>query len=489
MTSCVVEVIAEKLENDVIQIKPPKSAIEKCIHAIARSRVVLQSADGEKTIVSRSGGLTAAQEEEVSRIRKDRIDTSGSLIATITEEISASVKYNTKKGSIGILKHLSAAVLFAWSQNAIPIIFEEIDKLKGKPAKDLFDELGLELKWPGFERKKEQLNWFLTNIVAALGCDDDEYLEQVACDAQPLLQDKELFRKIPRFYCEKCDSYEPPRCDKCGELLQFDENGTYCCNCSAQPRVVCQEGHFCRVEYWYLPQKRLTSLIERNLQLLPKGADNKYFMCIAGEQLHIVRSLNREYPGTEISFSDISCFSDCIASKNPKTRSFAVRLNEKCSGTCSKTKIEECIKSNSMICLPRIFYPILPNYRLQPHKGGEYGDVSAEVIVGSAHFEMKGIIKKNTKNKENGCRDVQSLITENLLSTSKEGEEIIRQFVEQGMADSRCHLIAVIAPQYFDNSLKGTLRYLARLADKKIVFIELDEVCGIIENNDSIAVE
>ena len=72
-----------------------------------------------------------------------------------------------------------------------------------------------------------------------------------------------------------------------------------------------------------------------------------------------------------------------------------------------------------------------------------------------------------------------------LLSTSKEGQEIIRQFVEQGMVDGKAQLIAVVAPQYFDNSLKGTLRYLARCCNKKVLFVELDEVARLLKGNTS----
>ena len=100
---------------------------------------------------------------------------------------------------------------------------------------------------------------------------------------------------------------------------------------------------------------------------------------------------------------------------------------------------------------------------------------------------MKGILKKNTKNTR-AERSDDELVNEYLLSTSKEGGEIIRQFVEQGLADNRCQLIAVAAPQYFDSGLKGTLRYLARSGGKHIVFIGLDEICRIIEANDNIIV-
>ena len=71
--------IADLFENPVTQIKPPKSAIDKCTNSKAISRIVLQGKGGEKTIVSRAGGITPDQEEEISRIRSERIDTSGSL--------------------------------------------------------------------------------------------------------------------------------------------------------------------------------------------------------------------------------------------------------------------------------------------------------------------------------------------------------------------------------------------------------------------------
>ena len=43
--------------------------------------------------------------------------------------------------------------------------------------------------------------------------------------------------------------------------------------------------------------------------------------------------------------------------------------------------------------------------------------------------------------------------------------------------------MAIVVPQYIDASLKGTLRYLARVGKKKITFIELDQVCKLIKYN------
>ena len=54
------------------------------------------------------------------------------------------------------------------------------------------------------------------------------------------------------------------------------------------------------------------------------------------------------------------------------------------------------------------------------------------------------------------------------------------------MIDSRCEIVGIVAPQYIDAGLKGTLRFLARLGKKKILFLELDEVARIISMNDKI---
>ena len=141
-----------------------------------------------------------------------------------------------------------------------------------------------------------------------------------------------------------------------------------------------------------------------------------------------------------------------------------------------------------MACLPKAFYTILPGFRPQPHKGLEYGDVAAPVKTAYCSYEMKGIIKKNSMNSTRNPKPITELMSTYLLSTSKEGEEIIRQFVEQGLIDSRVDLIAVIVPQFIDASFKGTLRFLAKLGNKKVMFIELDDITRLIEGNSTINV-
>ena len=57
------------------------------------------------------------------------------------------------------------------------------------------------------------------------------------------------------------------------------------------------------------------------------------------------------------------------------------------------------------------------------------------------------------------------------------------------MTDNRVDVIAIVAPQYFDRGLKGTLNMLAKYINKKIVYIGLDEVCQLVSMNDNIALD
>lgn len=487
MTAFITKYIAEFLKNSVTQIKPPKSAIDKCTNFKAISRIVLQGMGGEKTIVSRAGGITYEQEEEIERIRSERIDTSGSFISAITDNIDATIKYNVRNGSIGIHKHLPAPVLFEWSENAIKIILEEIEKLKGKPAEEIFKEVGQDIKWTGISViEATQLNWYLTQVIATLDREDCEI--QIPADKLSVLENSKLFLKFPRIYCKTCDSYEVPYCINCGEELKISSNGIENCNCGAPLKIRCSEGHdTCEIVNWYMPKFTLVNMINKNVQKVFKDYPLEYNICVVGDTLYIVNGTEMIQSEVEIPFATIECFKHNPVTLTQRLRTFAVNMNEKCGcGTCSYEKIKECTENVSMACLPKVFYTILPSYRPQPHKGMEYGDVAAEVKIGNRSYELKGIIKKNSENRPRKVVADEEKIRKPLLSTSEEGQEIIRQFVEQGMLDTRCQIIAVIIPQYIDANFKGTLRHLARLSGKKVTFIELDEVCELISINEKI---
>lgn len=487
MTQLMITFISGVLGNPIRQIKPPKAAIERCIKYKAVSRVVLQSANGEKTIISKSDGFTEAQQEEADRLRVGRYDTSGSYIAEISDNTSATVKYNVNKGNIGIYKHLAASELFEWSENAITIILEEIDKLRGKSADEIFRELGIELKWSISPKSDcHHLNWLLTQVIASAN-DEDERVVSIPSDFKTLLSDNTLFIKVPRIYCHDCESYEIPICRNCGNPISIDKLGNPSCDCGAPLSVTCGERHtHVKLGYWYIPTSKLTRAIEKNVHKIYKDTAVGSF-CIMDNEFHLIHG--EQDTSVEISFQDVVCFQQ-NSGFDDRIRAYAIRMNEKCGNKCTYEKISKCISDGSMSCLPKVFYSIIPGYRPQPHMNGEYGDVAGQVLVGTHSYELKGIIKRNTKNISYGTRKSdKELIEEPLKSTSKEGQEIIRQFVEQGLADTRTSIVAVIAPQYFDANLKGTLRFLARIGNKKILFIGLDEICILLAANNTIAIK
>lgn len=488
MTNCIVEYLVSKIGIPASQIRPPKSAVERCIKQIARSRIVLQGANGEKTVVSRSEGLTTSQIEEVERIKDERLDTSGSYIAELSEETRATIKYNINKGSIGILKHLSAPILFEWSQNAISIILEEVENLKGRPAKEIFNEMGLEIKWSYLKGdEKQPAEWFLTKAIASLGAKEDT-IYPIPIDVKNILYNEDLFTVIPRIYCEQCEGYELPRCPNCGLDLKLTADEKLYCSCGAPLQLQCSEGHsHCKIENWFIPTSRMCSMINQNIKKIYKQESLDLIMCIIGDTLHISHISEANTGGTELYFDEIEYFSK-LPTPTETACNIAVKMGEKCGETCSNEKICKCVTDSSMACLPKAFYTIIPGFRPQPHNGLEYGDVSGEIRTANASYEMVGIIKKNSKNSKKHPKPIQELITTHLLSTSREGQEIIRQFVEQGLNDGRAEVIAVIAPQYFDNSFKGTLRLLAKIAGKKVLFVELDEVARLLLGNKTIEI-
>ncbi len=487
MTSCIINYLISQLKLIITQIKPPKSALEKCTNYRAMSRITLQSPDGEKTIISKSDGFTPNQEDEVARIKSGRVDTSGSYIAQISDSICATIKYNIKKGSIGIYKHLSATELFDWTSKAIDIILDEIEKLKGRPAEEIFAELGIGIKWNLLKTDKDSaLNWFLTNVIAVQAQTADFQVE-IPNFAKDTLYESKLFIKLPRIYCEECEAYDIPICAECGEQLNYNNTEHLSCICGAPLAITCGEGHNnCKQGTWFIPTEQFKAAIKKNYKAAFQGQDVNIYMYVIDDMLHINCFNDEENNEVEIDFDSIDTFNYPICKNIDKCKEYAVFIKEKCKKTCTNKRIQDCIRLGDTVCLPRIFYGILPSYRPQPHSGYEYGDVACQLKVGDRYYEMKGIIKSNTENKKDNTKIAEDLIAKYLLSTSKEGQEIIRQFVEQGLNDNRCQLIAIIAPQYFGADLKGTLRHLARLGKKKITFIGLDEIAKVIAMNSGI---
>lgn len=469
MTKVFTDALVNEIHKNISAIKPPLSALGRIFNDSVMSKIVLQGIEGEKTAISRSEGFTEEQKEEVNRVKENRFNTSGSYITPIYEDITATVRYNVKKGNISLLKHLSSKELFTWTEGAINIIFEEIDNLKGKDAKVIFEEIGQDLKWPLLSSvEQEKMNWILTQVIANI---DNEQSANFPNDKKEILNKERLFIKILRPYCEKCESYEIPLCSECNKNIS-DKIKNQFCECGSPIKAICQEGHELTLnKYWYIPTKNCIDMINANLKKVYPNVDLNYSLCIMDDILMISSSNMQD--GGEVLFNEIEEFNIEDFKIDDELIKYAVDMKEKCNGTCSYKKIENCLTDKNQLCLPKLFYGIVPSYKPQPHKGGEYGDVSGRIKVNGREYEMKGIIKKNSSLSSNK----QNII---LLSTSSQGQEIIRQFVEQGMSDGRCQLIMIVAPQNIDNSFKGTLRFLARLSNKKVTFIELKEVCKLL---------
>lgn len=403
----------------------------------------------------------------------------------MSDDNTATIKYNMGRGNIGIYKRLPANVLFSWTSNAIKIILDEVEQLKGKPAEEIFKEMGIPLKWSSTDMNRcNGLNWLLTQILAASNSESDF---QIAVDMKLniILDDINLFDKIPKIYCSDCETDETPICKSCNKPLDnFDFNNKKC-KCGAPLSYTCPEMHTCQFEqrYWYFPKRKLIEQLNKQIKEIYKDDSLDYYFCIIDEMLYISYSNDTYTAETEVKYSDVTDFA--FDSEALTNREDTIKIKEKCHLTCSNKNIDKCLFTNDMKCLPKLFYKVISGFRPQPHGVTEYGDISGQIKVGKSHYEMKGIIKSNTENKSQKTTD--DMVNTHLKSTSKAGEEMIRQFIEQGMSDCRCNLIAVIAPQYFDNGLKGTFRYLAKLCGKKVIFLELDELNKIhslhIQNN------
>lgn len=99
--------------------------------------------------IARAEGFTPEQEKDAARYGETRKRVSGGFKTNIGEYQNVSGRFNATRGNITIQKYLPAEDLFAWTEEAITIIFEEISNLRGQPARDVFAAVGKEITWPG----------------------------------------------------------------------------------------------------------------------------------------------------------------------------------------------------------------------------------------------------------------------------------------------------------------------------------------------------
>lgn len=161
------------------------------------------------------------------------------------------------------------------------------------------------------------------------------------------------------------------------------KGGWLFCNCKAQLRITCSEKHSILSDFTalYIPNPRLTSEINEKIHIVNRSDRSEYTFWILNDTLFIYRS-NEEITGkVEIYFDDIKEFQ--CKDEDMLNGTSVITLKEKCTGSkCSYKQIKSCLTNPCLICLPKLFYGLLPNFSPQPHSGKEYGDIAGQVHVG-----------------------------------------------------------------------------------------------------------
>ena len=96
-------------------------------------------------------------------------------------------------------------------------------------------------------------------------------------------------------------------------------------------------------------------MIDKNIHKIFKDDSLDYNICIVGDRGYIVNDVENIQEAVDIPFGDIECFKHDPISLTERLKVYAVNMNEKCGGTCSKSKVQQCINDNSMVCLPKSF--------------------------------------------------------------------------------------------------------------------------------------
>jgi hypothetical protein len=484
----VAEFISEKLGRTFSIIKPPIKAIESFLEPQNRCGITLLSENNEKTTIARAEGLSENQQKEVESLQANRLKVSGSYKTTIKETKGATVRYNSSKGTITIHKSIPSEDLMNWTAMVIDIILEEISNLNNKNVDEVFSAYGQKIEWnPAFCRETiSELNWLLGTLVNSPSIEPFEMA--VPESFFSLLDDPDFFIGLYRPYCESCESPVSGECFECScSLTPSDIKRQKCPNGhklfdGKKSFPICYEGHhlpkWSIEQGWFIPTAKLKKIIDKNIQKVKFGSDVVQRWFIANCNLFI--KAEPQF-AREVQFNELNICDPQLDKPTTELKKYIVSLKEKCDDCKSKS----CLSCTGItdICLGRVISPLIPGLNIQPHKGGEYGDVSGQLRLGSQPIEFKGIIKSNSllKSKKKELT-IEDKINSFLQSTSTVGQEIIRQLIEQGLNDQRCQLVAIIVPQYIDNDFKGTLRFLCGLVNKKISFWEIDKLSSIAAN-------
>ncbi len=94
-------------------------------------------------------------------------------------------------------------------------------------------------------------------------------------------------------------------------------------------------------------------MINKNIRKIFKDDSLDYSLCIVADREYIINNVENMQENVDIPFGAIDCFKHDPISLTKKLKAYAVNMNEKCEGTCSHSKAQECInnRKKSRACI------------------------------------------------------------------------------------------------------------------------------------------
>jgi hypothetical protein len=268
--------------------------------------------------------------------------------------------------------------------------------------------------------------------------------------------------------CPHCQSYsvklagDELKCGDCGEAISLSE-------------LECSEGHKAPVssisEIIYLTP---TSIMLRDVsELIAHATDQRFnadeeYFCIQGNRLLVSFAANQVI----YELSEIPEFAKLVGRKVSEDNGAHIKtaladFREKCKNP-SIEKCANCVdKPRMKKCYLRLFGLLDGSFTPKPHQGHEYGDYNKLITIDGKQEQLVVAIKKsNSDDKEITLRDAQ-------------GKDIYSQ-VARYRADSTVNVIAVCVPRRLDAGFKALLRDDALHKNKKLLFIDGDNLVRLI---------
>lgn len=393
-------------------------------------------------------------------------------------ESKSVISVNADKCRISVHKTCSADQIRNWGKVKFSQITNELSCLKQYDISQYFDVFAKEIL-QGHRLPKNEL----MNIKSLCGALYNAVIQKKNCEIPNVnityntIDINRYFHVLPLFDCPSCNEIHDTKCYSCETIYQW-KNGLYCPTC----KTTHTENVFLKCDnesssnkinvsqaITLIPNSKLLEILSSFILQTGETFDPKYQnFYIRNNKLYYKQNISK----TELRINDFALFKDIdinMQLSDPtyyqKLKNECVNLPEKCKYS-KKSNCINCLSDNSLYCLMKMFAFIEPSFKPQPHKGGEYGDVSFTASVNGSQKTLKFIMKSAEKN---GI----------VLTTSKTGKEFLIQTITQYVRDNYKPVLVLLTPSQFDAYLKADITNIVRLVDGQVIFIEEKELIAI----------